>query len=373
VRKRRVIVSVSNDLVTDQRVKKQCEELENAGYEVLLLGRVMPSSLSLERPYKVHRANLPFNNGPLFYASLNVFLFFKILFSRCDLLWANDLDTLPATWLVSVLRGKKLVYDSHEYFTEVPEIAHKPLVKGIWKFFERLCIGRASIIITVSPSIARLLQTNYSLTEVITVRNVPKAAGKMQRREKKALGLDETTFTLLLQGNGINMNRGGEELIEAMKHIENAQLLVIGNGDAIPELKRMTNELGLGEKITFLPRMPYREMMQYTAAADIGFSLDKSDNINYQYSLPNKIFDYAMAGLPMVVSSVPEVASFVEKNGIGEVIEVRSEAIAKAVNALLKDTDRLQMYKENALGLAPNLSWESEFRPVLEKLKKLHG
>ncbi|MEM9052348.1 MAG: glycosyltransferase, partial [Bacteroidota bacterium] len=210
MRKKRIIVSVSNDLVTDQRVRKQCDELVKAGYEILLLGRVLSSSLSLERSYKVHRANLPFRKGALFYASLNVFLFFKILFSRCDLLWANDLDTLPANWLVSVLRGKKLIYDSHEYFTEVPEIQDRPSVKEVWQFFERTCIRKAQIIITVSPSIGDLLKSAYQLPDVLIVRNVPEGNSAIGSVTKADLGLDPDLSILLLQGNGINVNRGGE-------------------------------------------------------------------------------------------------------------------------------------------------------------------
>ena len=161
-----------------------------------------------------------------------MFLFFKILFSRCDLLWANDLDTLPANWLVSVLRGKKLIYDSHEYFTEVPEIQDRPSVKKVWQFFERICIRKAQIIITVSPSIGDLLKSTYDLSEVLIVRNVPEGNSAIGSVTKEDLGLDPDKSILLLQGNGINVNRGGEELVESMKGIESAHLLVIGNGEA---------------------------------------------------------------------------------------------------------------------------------------------
>ncbi len=368
--KKRIIVSVSNDLATDQRVRKQCEELWKAGYDILLLGRLLPSSLDFERPYKTHRVKLPFNKGALFYASLNIYLFFKILFSRADIIWANDLDTLPSNWLVSLVQGKRLVYDSHEYFTEVPEIQYKPRVKSVWRFFEKKCIRRADLVITVSPSIADLLKKTYQLHEVLTVRNVPLGSTELPKATKTDLGLDENRFLLLLQGGGINMNRGGEELVEAMIHIEKADLIIIGSGDAMPELKRMTSELELGHKIRFLPRMPYEEMMRYTSAADLGFSLDKDGNLNYRFSLPNKIFDYAMAGLPMVTSNLPEVAAFVRKNEIGVVLtEVTPKEIAKQVNELLENPVELRRLKLNASKMSMVLSWENEFAPVLTKIK----
>jgi glycosyltransferase involved in cell wall biosynthesis len=155
-----------------------------------------------------------------------------------------------------------------------------------------------------------------------------------------------------------------------MIHIEKADLIIIGSGDAMPELKRMTSELELGHKIRFLPRMPYEEMMRYTSAADLGFSLDKDGNLNYRFSLPNKIFDYAMAGLPMVTSNLPEVAAFVRKNEIGVVLtEVTPKEIAKQVNELLENPVELRRLKLNASKMSMVLSWENEFAPVLTKIK----
>lgn len=374
MRKKRIIVSVSNDLVTDQRVRKQCNELVEAGYEILLLGRFLSGSLVLERTYQVYRANLPFRKGALFYASLNIFLFFKILFSKCDILWANDLDTLPANWLASLFRGKTLIYDSHEYFTEVPEIQYRPWVKRVWQFFERTCIQRAQMIMTVSPSIGELLKSTYHLSEVLIVRNVPEGNSAMNAVAKEELGLNPREMVLLLQGNGININRGGEELVESMEGIENAHLLVIGNGDAMPRLKELSANLNLTDKITFLPRMPYVEMMRYTVCADIGFSLDKNDNINYRFSLPNKIFDYARAGLPMIVSDLPEVSTFVIQNDIGLALEeVTADAISRAVNKLMQDREKLSRFRANAEKIGAFLSWEIEFRPVIDRLRDLNA
>lgn len=322
----------------------------------------------------MHRAKLLFNKGPLFYASLNVFLFFKILFSRVDFLWANDLDTLPANWLVSLIQRKPLIYDSHEYFTEVPEIQHKPFVKRIWRFFENTCIHRAGMVITVSPSIADLLKETYQLDEVLTVRNVPTAASVLPKASKAELGFNENRFLLLLQGSGINMNRGGEELVESMRYIENADLVIIGGGDALPDLQRISEKFKLDHKIRFLPKMPYEEMMRYTSVADLGFSLDKSGNLNYLFSLPNKIFDYAMAGLPMVTSNLPEVAAFVSENEIGVVLaEVSPKEISLRVNELFGDPVQFKILQTNVSKMATQLSWEKEFSPVLTRLNALFG
>jgi hypothetical protein len=98
----RVLVTLSNDLVTDQRVQKVCNSLVEWGHQPVLIGRQLPHSLPLpEWSFKAVRMKLFFRSGPLFYAELNLRLFLKLLVSSCDAIHANDLDTLLPAYLVS--------------------------------------------------------------------------------------------------------------------------------------------------------------------------------------------------------------------------------------------------------------------------------
>ncbi|MFY8028860.1 MAG: glycosyltransferase, partial [Bacteroidia bacterium] len=134
--KKRIILSVTNDLATDQRVQKVAQTLIDMGAEVCLVGRKLKGSMPVPK-FEHHRMSLLFNKGVAFYAEYHIRLFLLLLFKRADILVANDLDTLLPNYLVSKLKGVQLVYDSHEYFTEVPELQGSPLKKKIWLSLER--------------------------------------------------------------------------------------------------------------------------------------------------------------------------------------------------------------------------------------------
>ena len=170
---KRAIVSVINDLATDQRVHRHCLCLADNDFHVQLVGRKLNSSAALDvRSYQMHRFDLPFEKGPLFYATYNIRLFFYLLFSKVDLLFSNDLDTLLPNYLVSKMKGVDLIYDSHEFFTEVPEIQDRPMVKNFWKKLESFLLPKLKLTMTVNRSIANCYHQAYGVVMKVH-RNLP--------------------------------------------------------------------------------------------------------------------------------------------------------------------------------------------------------
>ena len=175
------------------------------------------------------------------------------------------------------------------------------------------------------------------------------------------LGLPEDMKLVVLQGAGINVDRGAEEAVLAMKELPGHLLLVIGGGDAWPVLQRLVAEHGLQERVRLLGRMPYDRMMAHTRHALVGLTLDKDTNLNYRFSLPNKLFDYLHAGVPVVATDLPEVAAIVREHACGLVIPAPDPAIiAVAVQRLTADPARHEPLRQRAIFAARSLDGERE-------------
>jgi glycosyltransferase involved in cell wall biosynthesis len=367
---KKVIVSVVNDLVTDQRVNKTCLVLAELGFDVLLVGRKKQDSLQLpSRSYRMHRMNLLFEKGPLFYAEFSIRLFWFLLIRKPDLFFSNDLDTLLPNFIISRIKRKPLIYDSHEFFTETPELVNRRFVQFVWKSIEEWIFPKLTDVITVNDSIAHLFQEKYG-KKVSVVRNIPPAY-HLKVAKKIPDDYPRQKPVILLQGSGINIQRGAEELVEAMQFVQNAHLLIIGGGDVLEKLKKMTAMLNLQDKITFLPKMPFEKLMSYTSHAQLGLTLDKDTNINYRFSLPNKLFDYIQAGVPVLASPLVEIKKIIDGFKIGETIKSHQpHEIARHINTLLADDYKMRIYRANCLAAAKELNWKKEKHTLIAILSK---
>ena len=355
-----------NDLVTDQRVNRTCMVLHELGYDVLLVGRKQRASMEMDaRPYRVHRMKLLFEKGFFFYAFFNIRLFFFLLFRRADVLVANDLDTLWPNRVLSKWKGAKLVYDTHEIFCEVPELQRSRWKRNFWKRIERRIFPKLQYVFTVNNSIAEYYEKEYGV-KLHVVRNIPAYNNRLPGKLETG-GLAPGKKMIILQGSGINVQRGAEEAVQAMQWVNNAVLFIIGGGDVIGELQRLTKELKLEQKVRFIGKQNFSELMRYTAASDIGLTLDKDTNINYRFSLPNKIFDYIHAGIAVLASPLREVKRIVDEFKVGACIETHDpEHIAAKLNAMLGDEKQLAEWKQNSRIAAGKLTWENEKQELVK-------
>jgi glycosyltransferase involved in cell wall biosynthesis len=350
----RVILSVINDLSGDQRMHRIGSSLQEMGHEVLLLGRKLPDSRPLgERPYACHRMKLLFSRGKFFYLEYNLRLFLFLLFQPRGIWVANDLDTLLGTFLACRLRGSELVYDSHEYFTEVPELIHRPGTRTIWLRLERWLFPKLKKTYTVNASIAEIYQQKYGV-EVGVIRNLPfrRTAAEAQAPEK-----------ILIYQGALNVGRGIELMIAAMQFLPGYQLWIVGRGDVEEKLRAQAAASAWAERVVFHGFMPLEQLAPLTARASLGFSLEEDLGANYHYASPNKVYDYIQAGVPVLVSDLPEMRRVAVDHGVGEVLakeERDPKDLAKRVRNLVESETKYATYQANCRKAAEVLNWEAE-------------
>lgn len=333
------------------------------GFDVHVIAREFAGSLPKGYyRFTSERIRCSFSKGVMQYAEFNFKLLMKLLMRKADLYLANDLDTTAPNYIVSRLRKKQLIYDTHEYFTGVPELERSPLKKKAWKKLEDFTFSRIKTIYTVNKSLSDQYEAEYGralpiVRNVPVTKNIPAAAMPQSWAGKKVL---------LMQGAGINEGRGGIELLEAMKYLPDEYLLVyIGSGTHWDHITAMRKEWGLEHKVEMTGKMPPAQLMANTKLAHIGFTLDKPDDKNYLYNLPNKVFDYMHAGVPIIASPIPEVKKIFDEYPCGILVNaVEPRQIADAVLALDGDPEKYRQSKEMCAKAAQIFCWENEVRKL---------
>jgi glycosyltransferase involved in cell wall biosynthesis len=339
--------------------------LQKCGYWVKETGRLLPESMPLERTYFTLRKKLWFRKGPQFYAEFNIRLFLYLMSTKVDLIFANDLDTLPAAYLAAKIRNKRIIYDTHEYFTETPELVNRKLTQTIWKKIEDYFFPKLTDILTVNSSIAKLYGDKYNKIVHVS-RNIPPTFAPERLKTRTELGLPANKHILILQGTGINMERGAEEAVLAMQYLNDTVLLVVGSGDVFPALHKIIEKNNLQGKVIFKPKMPFAELRQYTMNSDLGLAIDKDTNLNYHFSLPNKLFDYIHSGIPVLSSGLIELKQIIDQYDIGYYIQNHDpKHIASVITSIFNDENRYNKVKQNTVKAKEELCWEKEEKVLI--------
>ncbi|MCU0362908.1 MAG: glycosyltransferase [Bacteroidales bacterium] len=361
----KTVLAVTNCICFDQRVIKMASVIQDCGSEVTVAGRFRGLCCTSEiLPFKSRRFRMLFKKGFLFYMFFNIRLFFFLLAGRFDVIVSNDLDTLLPSFLASRLKGIPLVFDSHEYFTGSRELMGRPLVRRFWKIIEQLILPRLEYVFTVSDSIAELYRQEYSVSPVV-VRNLAPHSSSTETYSRDRIGIRTGDLLLVLQGTGINADRGAEELVDAVIETPGVSLLIVGRGDILGSLQLRVQAAGSDDKIKFVPPVVREELLKYTRMADAGVSLDKDRGINYRYSLPNKIFDYISAGVPVIASDLPEVSRIIRQYGCGILVgSVTVESVSAVLAGLVSNRGLLDGLRLKCREASLELNWEEESKKI---------
>ncbi len=362
-----IVALVSNDLVTDQRMQRCLTSLQYAGFDCLLLGRKLPTSkaLNLTLPYDQERHQLQANSGKLFYWQLNRAHYRRLRELEPRAILVVDLDTMGAGASAARALDVPWIYDAHELFTEVPEVARRPWIRTAWQWLARRYIPQAAACYTVGEAIAEEFARRYGRAFAV-VRNytATPAANPLI-----ASGESKTGFIVLYQG-ALNEGRGLEELIEAAASLPDITFWLVGTGDLEAELQRRARELRLNN-VVFHGQVSPEQLRLLTPRAHLGYGLMRNVSLNYYLSLSNKSIDYVHAGLPSLQMAWPEYEAIQQRFKCYYLVDHLTTASIIEAIAAVREPRRYANLVAACGDAAQHLTWASQEATLLAVWTKI--
>ena len=379
MRRRALILSLTN-VLHEPRVQRQAATLSTLGWDVVLAGLrdrpdngsqwpVIPLDASRcyssrATPLQGWSSHIPTMALAHFWCQpANRYIWSRIGSERCDLVAAHDYFTAPLAQRLARRNGAPFVVDSHEYAVGQFHFANDPARQARWERIEqpyvdaiqRLVYPRAAAITTVCEGIADLLQKDYGLAQPPTVvRSVP----QYQRMPFRPTG---ARINLLYHGLAVP-TRGLENAIRSVAHWREEfhfNIRAVGSSAYLDHLSQLARQLGVGHRVHILPAVPFGEMIQAANQADIGYVVLDNFGPQRAFTLPNKFFEYTMAGLATIASNLVELARLTRQYDLGRLVDgTDPRVIADCVNGL--DRPSIDTFKRNALAAAEELCWDKE-------------
>jgi glycosyltransferase involved in cell wall biosynthesis len=360
---------------TDVRVMREATALAEAGFAVTVVDLERDRSRAREEDLSgIHLKHIimpgwfvPTRFKPWFVAKMaGVVVRGALAVARtpADVYHAHDDTALPACYAAARLRRQHLVFDAHELPLVQPNLARWRGLSTVARWALRRMMLACAGVITVSPPIVRELQRRYGGRTAVVVRNVPVfAPATGSRRLHEQLCVPPDTRIALYQG-GLQTSRSLDILVRAARFLDPGHAIVLmGTGSGHNALEQLITDEGAAGKVTILPPVPYVELLQWTASADLGLIVyQPSYSPNVRFCLPNKLFEYLMSGVPVLTSSLEACAEVLERFDVGRVVEdLTPVAVGRAISNLLNDRQTLSRMRTNALAAsASELRWDVE-------------
>ncbi|WP_456488574.1 glycosyltransferase family 4 protein [Caminibacter pacificus] len=394
---KKIAVLVSNPCIIDARVIRISEAEVNLGYEVKVFAILKENTKEEEQKNGVFYKRIKWNLSgdvrkviPKFikikklkgflvkraakfvkYDSFKNTFEEEILKYNPDIIHAHDLITLPLGSTIKDKIGAKLIYDAHEL--EVYRNPPLPWYEKIWvKYIEKKYGKKADVVITVNESIKLILQNVFKNKKIYVIRNTPVIEKYQGPSLRKKLGFDENKKILLYVGK-VSTNRGIDWVIKELDKInENIHFVCVGHRDEkyLEKLKNLAKKYKVQNRVHFLEPVAHQHVVDFIKDADVGICAINPVSKSYFYSLPNKVFEMSMAGLPVIATDLPEIKKFLDEVGNGYYFSYKNpEKIHILVNEIMKNLD--QINKKEIMKKSRKYAWENESKKIKKVLDEL--
>ena len=368
--KKKVLITFLGNINYDTRCKNLFDTFNTNGYEVEFLGFDWLTKGFVEEQGDISIIKLKKGLFPIsFYLKFIWNIKLKLITNRSSIIFAEDIYTLPFAVIFSKLKHATVYYDSRELFGYLAGLKDKKLKQSFWKLVEKFFINKADYVMVTGKLDGEFLSKEYKIKNLILLRNFP----RYYKPEKKIdlhshLQIEKSKKIILYQGVLLK-GRGIEKVFEVLKELPEYVFVIAGSGEFEDYYKRLSEEMKLNEQVYFLGKLTQEELPKVTAAADVGIALIENLSTSYYYALPNKLFEYIMAEVPVIVSNLPQMKEVIEKYDVGFAVDTdnRDELII-AIKKLFKDKSLYESKKQNCRIASQELNWEKEVTVLLKTL-----
>ncbi len=302
--------------------------------------------------------------------STHIGLCYQNVKRKPDVIHAHDVNVLPTAWLAAKICRVPLVYDAHEISTS--REGYQAFRKAVG-WIEKRIMPNVAGAITTTDMRAKYFALAYKIPRPVVLQNRPRLSAPTERTSylRDYLKLDNDWPIVLYQG-GLQPGRGLRKLVRSAALVPNAYFVLIGGGRQTLELQTIAQELNITDRVKFIPTVPLAELPLFTASADLGVQPIENTCLNHYTTDSNKLFEYALAGLPVLTTDFPEIRKIVQSFKIGEAVKGGSdERFADALNSMLEDKNKLQEFRNNALVHRNKLCWEEQEHKLVSMYRNI--
>ena len=381
--KPKVIHIVLNPFVQDSRVMRECKSLSENGYDVTVIAYSVKDLKEEDHQngYTIKRLRLiskSWTNNSI----VQVFKYLEFLFKaliaikriKPKICHGHDPNGLLVAYCAKVFWGCKLIYDSHELWSDsIHSIGKKKFLYKIGREFEKLLIKKTDAVITVNQSIADIMIQENKIPSINILRNMPSKSKNNSTPDNFELGLPKCKFNLIYTGN-VELGRGVAAVIEAFKSVHlDVGLIILGRGSAYRnKMIEKVNTLKLDHRIKFINAVLPQEVVNVCKLTDAGVAPIKNMCKSYYLSLPNKIFEYIQAGIPVLSSDFPEMKRIIDEYNIGLTFDIEDTTnISKVINELFDNNEIYKLFCENSQNASQYLNWNVEQSKLIDLYQQL--
>ncbi len=361
-----VCISFLGNALNDTRVSNLTASLEEQGNRVNVISFdwTTPDFETINGSTTVYKLDKKGSSLKYYFNFLKL-LSKSLSKTNADIFIAEDVYTLPLVSFYGKLKRKRVYYDCRELYPFLAGLRNKKITQTIIRAVERLFIKRVDMVLTVGEMDAQFIQQYYKITNVTVLRNLPRIRvpdEDINLREK--LSIPEDSKILLYQGVLLE-GRGLAKTIKAIKNLDKVHFLILGEGVERTNLENLAEELGISGRIHFMGTISQSELINYTVKADIGLSLIENISLSYYYALPNKLFEYIAAGVPVICSDMPQMKQIIDDYKVGKCISFETDQdLGEIISSLINNSDLLDEYSKNAGEASKELNWNIEFVKV---------